>query len=72
MKEIANSVMPNAIVMEEDTASAHANGRLPILDMELWVENNTLFHQFYKKPMAKKEGHHGQQLRNIAFLFRKG
>ena len=48
MKEIANSIMPSMIVMEEDSPSLHTNGRLPVLDMEFWVE-------FYKKPMATRK-----------------
>ena len=55
MKAIANTVMPNMIVMEEDTPSAHLNGRLPVLDMEFWMEDNIIRHQFYKKPMASRK-----------------
>ena len=55
MKEIANAVMPNVVQMEEDSPSAHSNGRLPILDMEFWVEDNFILHQFYKKPMATRK-----------------
>ena len=55
IREIANSVMPSVIIMEEDTPSAHTNGRLPILDMEFWVEDNSILHQFYKKPMATRK-----------------
>ena len=55
MKDIANTVMPSMIVMEEDSPSLHTNGRLPVLDMEFWVEDNLIFHQFYKKPMATRK-----------------
>ena len=47
--------MPTMIVMEEDSPSAHSNRRLPVLDMEFWVEDNTIYHQFYKKPMASRK-----------------
>jgi hypothetical protein len=55
VREIANSIMPSVIVMEEDTPSAHRNGRLPVLDMEFWVESDLIYHQFYKKPMASRK-----------------
>ena len=42
MKEIANTIMPGIIIMEEDTSSAHENAKLPILDMEFWVEENLI------------------------------
>ena len=47
--------MPNVVQMEEDSPSAHRNGRLPILDMEFWVKENIILHQFYKKPMATRK-----------------
>ena len=53
-RDIANSVMPNSIVMVEDTASRHGNKKLPILDMEMWMEKEKIIHQFYAKPMTSK------------------
>ena len=41
--------------MEEDFSSNHESGRLPILDMVMWVENSTISHQHYAKPMASRE-----------------
>ena len=53
MTDIANSVMPG-IVMEFDVPSRNANRKMPILDMEVWIEEeegNIMF-QHYQKPTA--------------------
>ena len=55
MREIANTIMPGVIRMEEDAALSHPNMKLPILDMEFWIEENSILHQFYKKPMATRK-----------------
>ena len=50
---LANTIAPGMIKMEVDYPSNHHNGRLPILDLEVWVdEDNKVLHQFYKKSMA--------------------
>ena len=56
VREVANTILPSMITMVEDSPSDHTNGRLPILDMECWVnrDNNTLMHTFYQKTMASK------------------
>ena len=36
MREIANTIMPRSVVMEEDYPSNHQSGKLPILDMVMW------------------------------------
>ena len=53
-REIANTIAP-MIQLEEDVPSGHPNGKLPILDLEVWVENGVLTHTFYKKPMASRK-----------------
>ena len=53
LKEVANQISP-MIEMKEDVSSNYPNGKLPILDLEVWVEENTIFHSFYKKPMASR------------------
>ena len=40
--------------MKEDVASKHASKKLPILDMETWVENSTILFQLFRKPMASR------------------
>ena len=46
--------MPNSIKMKTDIPCNYENKRLPILDMEMWVENNIIHHNHYSKPMASK------------------
>jgi hypothetical protein len=54
IRSIANTITP-MIQMEEDFPSNHPTGRLPILDLEVWIENFRIYHQFYKKPMASRK-----------------
>jgi hypothetical protein len=53
-KDVANTIMP-MIKMEEDFPSKNANARIPVLDLEVWIDNNQVKHTFYRKPMANKE-----------------
>jgi hypothetical protein len=54
-KEIANSVQ-EGIVMEEDFPSRNPDGKLAILDMKVWKdENHFLVYQHYEKPMASRQ-----------------
>ena len=48
---IANTVDKN-LTFTVDYPSRNSNGRVPILDVEVWAENNTVRHSFYKKKMA--------------------
>ena len=48
MTDIANSVMPG-IVMEYDVPSRNNNRKMPILDMEVWIdedEGNIMFQHY--------------------------
>ena len=55
MKELANDLDPD-IKMKIDTPSLNQTGRLPVLDLEVWMtyENGIarIKHKFYEKPMA--------------------
>ena len=53
-QKIANTIKPNSITMEVDFPSNNAGGKLPILDMEVWVEDNQIMFWFYQKPMASR------------------
>ena len=54
LTEIANNVM-EGIKMECDLPSNHSNQKLPILDMEVWLEEDgSVLYQHYEKPMASK------------------
>ena len=45
-REIANTCLPNSITMKEDTTADHPNGRIPILDTEMWMEEGQKLHSF--------------------------
>ena len=50
--EIANSLEP-AIKMDGNYPSKHENGCLPVLDVEMWIDNDSdVQFSFYKKPMS--------------------
>ena len=52
LRDIANSIDKN-IIMEPDVPSLHPNGRVPVLDLEVWVdEMNKIQHSFFKKPVS--------------------
>ena len=57
LREVANSVIP-MLKFEEDVCSNHYDGRLPILDLKVWIEKSEketkINHTFYRKPMATK------------------
>ena len=52
--KLANLISPGMIQMEVDYPSNHLGGKLPILDLEVWVEGAKVLHRFYKKSMATK------------------
>jgi hypothetical protein len=63
MTDIANSAMPG-IVMKFDVPSRNTNRKMPILDMEVWIEEedgNIMFQHYQKqsvqffKPMTDYE-----------------
>merc|ERR1711954_544945 len=51
LTELANGIDPD-IQMESDVPSAHGNGRLPVLDLNLFVESNQVKFSFYSKPCS--------------------
>ena len=49
-------IIPEIVTMEVDAPTFHANGKLPILDLEVWVESGSkLMHSFYKKSVSSKK-----------------
>lgn len=54
ISSVANTISP-MIQMEEECPSNHPDGRMPILDLEVWVEKRKIHHQFFKKPMAGRK-----------------
>ena len=51
LKDISNQLDPN-IQMTIDVPSVHSNGRLPVLDLEVFLIENKIEFSFYKKPMS--------------------
>ena len=53
MRTAADDILPDMLKFEVDTPSLHANGRLPVLDIEVWVgPDHCILHSFYKKSVA--------------------
>ena len=51
-RDIAYGIDP-CIVMEYDVPSLHENGRLPVLDLELWIDDtNKCLYSFYTKKIS--------------------
>ena len=54
-RQVADECCDN-IVWEADLPSAHPDGKLPILDMKVWMnEDGVLLHEHYEKPMSSKQ-----------------
>ena len=60
MVSIANSVQ-NGIIMEADYPGRNDDNKLPILDMEVWLDDDMLaVYQHYEKPVSNKQVIHAQ------------
>ena len=55
MREIANTILPESVIMKEDTCSKHQSKKIPILDTEMWVQDGVIRHRHYAKPMSSRE-----------------
>ena len=51
--KIANTIDPK-IQLTWDIPGKNHNKRMPVLDLELWVENNQILHSFYKKKASSQ------------------
>ena len=55
LKDIADTV-EDGIVMTEDTPSKNPDGKLPILDMKVWMDDaSRVVYQHYEKPMTSRK-----------------
>ena len=52
-KDVANT-LENDIKFTVDTPSNSDNGRMPVLDLTMWVSHKTIEYSFYKKPVSSK------------------
>ena len=50
---IANSLEPD-IQLTFDVPEYHTDGKMPVLDMKIWVEGNKIRYTFYKKDVSSK------------------
>ena len=50
-RQIANTILA-CIQVEEDVPSNHLSKKIPVLDLEVWVEGDEIKHEFYRKPVA--------------------
>ena len=53
VQAIANSLEPD-IQLTCDTPNNHLSGRMPVLDLEVWVKDNKVMHSLYSKPVSSK------------------
>jgi hypothetical protein len=65
MTDIANSVMPG-IVMVFDVPSRNVDKKMPILDMEVWMDaDGNIMFQHYEKPTSSKTVMHANSAQSI-------
>ena len=66
MTDIANSVVPG-IVMEFDVPSRNDDKKMPILDMEVWMdEDGNIMFQHYEKPTSSKTVMHAMSAQSVS------
>ena len=54
IRDIANSIEP-MITVTTDVPSNHDDGKVPMLDVKVWLESNKeIFYQFYEKPTKNR------------------
>ena len=53
LQKIVNSLEPD-IQLTCDTPANHPTGKMPVLDLEIWVKNNKVEYSFYSKPVSSK------------------
>ena len=55
--EVVNKIMDGIysdLKFTTETGEEFENGRLPTLDMEMWIENGRILYSYYEKPVAAK------------------
>ena len=51
LRDLADTLDPN-LTFTFDCPSLNANGRMPILDIQVWIHENKVRHTFFRKPCA--------------------
>ena len=56
MREVVKmgSSLDTTIQLTGDCPSANENGKMPLLNLEVWVDNNKLMYENYRKPMSNQ------------------
>ena len=55
LQSIANQIYPDMFTVTVDNCNNHEDGKLPILDLKVWLdEEQNLRHEFYSKPVSYK------------------
>ena len=65
LRDVANTVM-DGIEMEADYPSKSPSGKMAILDMEVWMDNNNVLYQHYEKTVASKAVLNAQSAQSAA------
>ena len=66
LREIANDVQVG-IKLEEDHLSAHENGMMPILDMNVWVnEEGIIMYKHYEKKVSSRKVMHANSAQSAS------
>ena len=56
LSSVANSLDGESdISMTFDTPSMNGSGKMPVLDLQVWIECNLVYFSFYEKPMTSKK-----------------
>ena len=54
VKSIGNEIH-RSIKLEDDFPSKHSHGKVPILDVKVWIDDcNRVLHEYYSKPVSSK------------------
>ena len=55
LQDVANNIFPEMFHVTIDNANNHDDGKIPTLDLKVWVsKDNQILHQFYTKPVSFK------------------
>ena len=53
LKDIANTIY-KCVQFTVDCPSKYLDGKVPVLDLQVYTRNNQIYHEFYEKPCASK------------------
>ena len=53
LQKIANNIY-SEIQVTYDTPASYQDGRIPVLDLAVWIDDNYIYHSFYKREVSSK------------------